>query len=372
MRPDRRILPLRERWGKHILFQPVLEPALSRKPRSEGPNDEPDPVPGQGRLKNMKYRLDDILTFLQVMETGSISAAARQMGLSKSVISQRIADLEAALKTRLLQRSTRGAVPTETGIAFSRHARAAMRQLDQAAEEIAGQDGGLCGSLRVAAPMTFGTHYLGPALFSFIERHPQLQLALELDDRLADLSTGYDLAIRIGRLQDSSLAARKLATSRRMVCCSPAYARRAGLPATIEDLAGHACIGYTNVSPGRIWRFEPEKAGGPSRSLAIRSRIVANNGESMRDAAIAGLGISILPVFIIARALRDGRLVDALPGVRPLPDTIYALYPQNRYLPGKVRAVIDHLLAQFADAPPWERLLDAEAAPSPEQGVQRA
>ena len=306
----------------------------------------------------MHYRLDDILAFLQAMETGSISTAAQRMGLSKSVISKRISDLEAVFKVELLHRSTRGVVPTEKGAAFYQRARSIMRQLDQAAEELTEQNDELCGSLRIAAPMTFGTTYLGPILFSFISHHPRLGLALDLDDRITDLpGEGYDLGVRIGRLRDSSLVARKLAVSRRVVCCSPAYAQRAGLPATIEELADHACIGYVNVSPGQIWQFEPVEPGGAPRPLVVRSRIIANNGESMRDAAIAGLGISVLPVFIVAKALASGQLINALPDVCPVADAIYAVYPGNRHLPKKVRAVIDYLVAVFEGEPPWEREL---------------
>ncbi len=307
----------------------------------------------------MQIRLDDILAFLQAMETGSISAAAQRMGLSKSVISKRITDLEVVLKVELLHRSTRGVVPTDKGVAFYQRTRSIMQQLDQAAEELIEQDGELCGSLRIAAPMTFGTIYLGPILFAFISRHPRLGLALDLDDRITDLpGEGYDLGVRIGRLHDSSLAARKLAVSRRVVCCSPAYAQRAGLPAMIEELAGHACIGYANVSASHIWQFESAEPGGMPRSLVVRSRIVANNGELIRDAAIAGLGISILPVFIVANALASGQLINALPDACPVADTIYAVYPRNRHLPRKVRAVIDHLVAVFGGDPPWERELN--------------
>lgn len=160
-----------------------------------------------------------------------------------------------------------------------------------------------------------------------------------------------------GRLRDSSLIACKLAISRRVVCCSPAYAQHAGLPATIDELASHACIGYANVLSSQIWQFESAEPGGEPRQLVMRSRIITNNGESMRDAAIAGLGITILPIFIVAKALVDGQLINALPSAYPVADTIYAVYPQNRHLPRKVRVVIDHLVAIFSGEPPWEREL---------------
>lgn len=304
----------------------------------------------------MQHRLDNILAFLQVIETGSISAAAQRMGLSKSVVSKRISDLEAALKVELLHRSTRGVIATDKGATFYQRTRGIIQQLDQAAEALIEQDEKFCGLLRIAAPMTFGTIYLGPILFSFISRYPQLGLALELNDQITDLSgEGYDLGIRVGRLRDSSLVARKLAVSRRIVCCSPAYAQRVGLPATINALVDHECIGYTNVSPSQIWQFEPIEPDGVPQSLVVRSRIVTNNGESMRDAAIAGLGITILPLFIVANALKNGQLINALPHVYPVADKIYAVYPQNRHLPKKVRAVIDHLVATFNENLPWEK-----------------
>ncbi|MGG7054864.1 LysR family transcriptional regulator [Nitrosomonas sp. ANs5] len=212
----------------------------------------------------MQHRFDDILAFLQAIETHSISAAAQRLGLSKSVVSKRISDLETKLKVKLLHRSTRGVVATDKGAAFYQRARAIMQQLDQASEALLEQDEDLCGVLRIAAPMSFGTSYLGPILFSFINHYPRLKLALELNDQITDLSgEGYDLGIRIGRLRDSTLIARKLAVSRRIACCSPAYAQRAGLPVTIEELANHACIGYSNVSPSQIWQFESAEPGGP-------------------------------------------------------------------------------------------------------------
>jgi len=186
--------------------------------------------------------------------------------------------------------------------------------------------------------------------------HPSLELALDLDDRFIDLvGNGYDMAIRIGRLRESSLIARKLCLSRRVVCCSPAYAQARGPPTSIEDVSAHECIDYANVHSRRLWQFEPQASGGEPRSVITRSRIVVNNGEAMRDMAIAGLGLAILPLFIAAESLRKGALIRALPGAVPLPDTIHAVYPSARHVPRKVRALIDHLVHVFSDAPPWER-----------------
>lgn len=316
----------------------------------------------------MRYRLDDIATFLQVVDSGSISAAARQLNLSKSVVSKRITDLEAALGGALLQRSTRQVQPTDRGLAFYERGRSILQQLDEAAEEVAESDGDLRGSLRITAPMSFGTLYLGPVLFDFARRHPRLALALDLDDRMVDLvGQGYDLAIRITRPRDSALIARRLAISRRVVCASPDYAAAAGLPRTLAELPQHEAIGFAGTPATWLWQFEPFAAGGPPRSVAMRSRITVNNGEAGRDAAIAGLGLVVLPTFIVADALRDGRLVRVVLEAEPTADIVHALYPQTRHLSRRVRALVDHLGRVCGEErAPWDRDLSFDPA---ERGV---
>lgn len=171
----------------------------------------------------MRYSFDNITAFVQALETGSISAAALRLNLAKSVVSKRISDLEAELGAALLLRSTRGVTPTDKGVAFHKRAREILPQLDMAADEITDRGDDLCGQLRITASMSFGTTYLGPLLFPFLSGHPRLEVEINLDNRFVDmLNEGYDLAIRIGRLRDSTLVARKLAESRRVVCCNPA------------------------------------------------------------------------------------------------------------------------------------------------------
>ncbi|HZU91638.1 MAG TPA: LysR family transcriptional regulator [Stellaceae bacterium] len=304
----------------------------------------------------MKSRFDDILTFLQVVEAGGITAAAVRLNISKSVVSKRIGELESRLGAELLRRSTRRVVPTDRGAAFYEKMRALVAEFDNAVEQASLRTGALQGRLRITAPMSFGTAHLGPVLAAFARRHPGLELALDLDDRIVDLvDNGYDMAIRIGRLRDSSLVARKLCLSRRIVCCSPDYARERGLPASIEDLSAHPCIDYAHVQAGRLWQFEPSRPGGTPRAVTARSRITANNGEIMRDMALAGLGLAVLPLFIVHEQLRQGTLVNALPAAVPLADTIYAVYPPTRYVSRRVRALIDHLAAALGGTPPWER-----------------
>ncbi|TWT02841.1 LysR family transcriptional regulator [Reyranella sp. CPCC 100927] len=304
----------------------------------------------------MKWRFEDVLTFLQVMESGGITAAATRLNVSKSVISKRIADLEAALGVELFQRSTRHLRPSESGEAFHESIRPLVQQINDAVERIGSRPQALQGRLRITAPMTFGTMYLGSVIFEFAKRHPDLELALDYDDRMVDLVRGgYDVGVRIGILKESSLVARKLCTVHRAICCSPAYARDRGLPATVAELAAHDCIDYANVNAGTLWQFAARKPGGKPLSVALRSRIAANNGEAMRDAAIAGLGLALMPMFLAAAPLRDGRLIRVLPDETPPPYAIHAVYPPTRHVSAKVRAFVDHLIASFRSPPPWER-----------------
>lgn len=309
----------------------------------------------------MRHRLENIAAFLAVVDAGSISAAAIRLDLAKSVVSKRISDLERTLGAQLLHRSTRGVVPTDEGRAFHARGRSILQQLDAAAEEVSRADTELSGSLRIALPTSFGTRFLGPILCSFLRRHPRLETCIDLDDRIVDLQTNaYDVAIRIAHLPESSLVARRLGTSRRIVCCSPDYAARAGLPGTLEELARHVCIGYANVVSSQSWRFEPVVPGGEVRALTVRCGIVANNGETMRDAAVAGLGLAVLPTFIAADALAAGQLLDAMPEYRPLSDPIYAVHQRSRHPARKLEVLLEHLQASMDGGMPWERVLGRE------------
>ncbi len=302
----------------------------------------------------MEYRLEDIETFLAVIETGSVSAGALRLNLAKSVVSERLKRLEAALGATLLHRSAQGVAPTDRGVDFYQRSRAVLEQLDAAAEAVTEDEGALKGLLRIAAPMSFGARWLGPALFPLLREHPQLSVALDLDDRRVDLlAGGYDLGIRSGRLGDPGLVARKLAPVRVLVCASPDYVRTHGSPATLEDLDRHATIGYSLLPSDQVWQFEPARKGGESRAVNTHCRIVINNGDAMREAAIAGLGLAVLPAFVVADALRDGRLVDAAPALRPLGQFIWAMYPHTRHPSRKVRVIIEHLRRAFRDGEPW-------------------
>jgi DNA-binding transcriptional LysR family regulator len=301
----------------------------------------------------MRYKLEDIVTFLTVIEAGGLSAAARRLGVAKSVASKRISDLESALAATLLRRSARGVAPTDVGAAFYGRARDIIAELEDAAA--AAGAGQFSGSMRVAGPLSFGTLYLAPVLFDFLVRHPRLELTLHLNDRVVDIvGEGYDLAIRIGRLKDSSLVAKKLAVCKRVLCCSPAYAKHVGLPDTLDALKDHACIGYANVPIGERWLFEADKPGNKQRSVLVRPRLTVDNGEAIRDAAIAGMGLTVLPTFLVADALQAGKLIPVLQHTPVVSDGIYVVYGPDRHLSTKVRALIEHLTAAFKGALRWE------------------
>jgi DNA-binding transcriptional LysR family regulator len=306
-------------------------------------------------IRRMEHDFGNLRAFVQVVENGSISTAAQRLGVAKSALSERLAKLEDMLHTKLLHRSPRGITLTDAGRRFYERACDILSRLQQAVDEVNGDDtGSISASLRITAPMTFGTQYLGPLLFALMRQHPRLELTLDLDDHYTDLlAGGFDLGVRIGRLHDSSLMARALAPSRRVLCCSPDYAARRGVPRTIAEVAAHDCICYGNASVAPYWEFQAPGTSEPEQ-IVVRGSVHLNNGESMRDAAIAGLGLAALPRFIATPALLDGRLIEVLAETPPTPDTIYAIYPRTRYVNHGVRAIIDMLVGAFANGTPWD------------------
>jgi len=308
----------------------------------------------------MRPSADDLATFVQVVDSGTLTAAALRLGLAKSVVSKRMAGLEAQLGAKLLHRAPRHVTPTETGTLLYARARAVLAQLDSLAEDVSAQSGALRGLIRMAAPMSFGTRYLGPAIADFMKRYESIEIHLDFDDRHVNLQgSSYDLALRIGRLADSSLRARRLGTSRRALCCSRDYAERAGMPETLEALTAHECLGYANAPSGHVWRFAPEgDPGGPHRSVALRGRMIANNGEALLDGARAGLGLTVLPSFMVGPAVAAGELVQIrIPGWVPVPDTIHVVYPETPFLPLKLRALIEHLAQCVSEPFAWDSAL---------------
>lgn len=301
----------------------------------------------------MKWTIDEIRTFLDVMETGTVSGAAARTNLSKSVVSKRIADLELALGAPLFQRHAGRITPTETAEELAVRLRPALAEVTNAVESAAWGMAGLRGSLAITAPMSFGIRHLGPVLAEFARQHPDLEMVVDYDDRIVDLVRGrFDLALRIGQLPDSGLMVRKLCEDSRVICASPHYMARHKAPETLADLMEHPSIGYLNVHSAQAWEFFKED--GEVIGLPMQARIVANNGEAMRDMAAAGLGIALLPLFIAHDALESGRLVRVAQHLRLTPLPISVLWPPAKPMPMKLRAVVDHLAKAFAEKPPWQ------------------
>lgn len=300
-------------------------------------------------------RLDGIETFVKVGELGSFSAAAKRLGWSKSAVSKQVAALEERLGAKLFHRTTRALSLTEAGAAFLERARSILAELGEAESAVASLNGELQGLLWVNAPLSFGIRHVAPAITSFLGEHKNLRLELDLTDRFVDLiEEGYDLALRIGALADSSLIARKLAPIQRLLCASPDYLARAGIPETPADLAAHSCLSYRQERRTAPWILD----NGANRvSVTVDGPLATNNGDVLLEAARAGAGIVDLPTFYTCDDLRDRRLVPVLPGWSPPKLGLYAVYAPNRHLSLKVRKFIEFFAARLGPEPYWDRAL---------------
>jgi DNA-binding transcriptional LysR family regulator len=283
---------------------------------------------------------EDMRIFCQVMDSGSFTAAADQLGLSKQFVSRRLMQLEERLGVRLLNRSTRRLDVTPLGQSYYESALRLLSEVEHVEQGIAGQTTEPRGTIRVSAPLSFALAHLGSLLPVFLQRYRHVTVEVDLSDRSVDLlGEGYDLALRIGNLEDSTLIARRIATIQRVYCASPAYLAERGTPGKPEDLLNHDCLPYGH---GRHvqWRFEGQ---GKTLAVNVTGRMRVNNGELLKDAAIAGMGITYLPTFIVGSALKDGRLVPVLEGFQPTPLTLSAVYPQHRQASRPVQALIEFL-----------------------------
>ena len=301
-------------------------------------------------------RLADIEAFTAVVASGSFSAAAERLGITKSVVSRRINRLESHLGTRLIRRTTRRLSLTEAGRHFYERAVRILADLEEAEQSVTRESSALRGTIRLAAPLSFGLYHLSQALAEFLERHPAIELDLDLNDRHVNLvEEGFDLALRIGDLEDSSLVARRLGTIRHATCASPDYLRRHGEPRHPEELAQHIGLQYAHVTPRRLWRF----VAPDGRIVVARPhiRIRSNNGDALAQAAAAGLGITTAPTFILSRYVQAGALVPILRDYLHPETGIHAVYPPGRLAPRRVRALADHLAARFGNEPYWDAFL---------------
>ncbi|MCF7989992.1 MAG: LysR family transcriptional regulator [Thiohalocapsa sp.] len=301
-------------------------------------------------------QLAEMRVFVAVLESGGITKAAARLGIAKSAVSRRLADLEGRLSVQLIRRSTRRMNPTDTGQAFYERCKRILADIDEAEQAVSRTHGALSGRLRVAVPLSFGLAHLSPAIDAFLRSHPDLSFDLDLNDRQVDLvAEGFDVAVRIAELADSTLIARRLAPVRHVVCASPDYLARRGVPKRAVELAEHDCLVYGNAPSAGVWGFvDPQ--GRPGR-VRVPARVQANNGDCLRQAAEEGHGIILGPSFILFRAIEEGRLTPLLMDHRWLLLYAHAVYPGARHLSRRVRTFVDFLAERFDGVPYWDRCL---------------
>lgn len=306
-------------------------------------------------MNNMN-RLLEMEIFVRVVDAGSISSAADSLGLVKSAVSRRLGELESRLGVQLLNRTTRRLSLTAAGSEFYARCNAILADVAHAEDSVAETDATLSGRLRIAAPLSFGIDHLGPALSAFMQTHPQLSVDMDFNDRQVDLvAEGFDLAIRIARLADSSLVARKLTPIRHVICASPAYWDAHGRPTQPADMKNHSALRYT-LTPQRSWSYTAPD--GKRGSVTVPARTTANNGTFLAQAAVKGNGVIRMPLFIVYRQIEAGQLEPVLLDYRWADLFAWAVYPKTRQLPYRVRALIDTLTDAFGDSPYWERCLE--------------
>lgn len=297
----------------------------------------------------MSQDLSRIRAFVQVFESGGFSAAARQHGRSKALLSKYVTDLEDYLGVRLMNRTTRKLALTEAGEGYYREASQLLQQLDELDATISDQTAEPRGLVRVSAPRNLGETTLAPAIFAFMARNPMVTIDLRLEDRFVDLvDEGIDVALRISVLADSSLIARKIADIRHLICASPELIAKHGVPSTGEALRNMPCILDTNMTAHANWRFAD---GGRQYTVHVAGPARVNSPVAAMEAALAGLGFAVVPFYLAEPMIAAGRLVPVLEDQMLEGPSLQAVYPHRRHLAGKVRALIDHLVKWFEVQP---------------------
>ncbi len=300
-------------------------------------------------------QLEDMAVFTRVVDAGGISRAAEQLGIAKSAVSRRLVELETRLGTRLLNRTTRSSSLTEAGLSYYQRC---IKIIDDVAELNAlAKDSSrrLEGSINLAAPLSFGLLHLAPAIDDFLKLHPELSINVNFSDRQVNLiEEGVDLAIRIADLKDSSLVARKLSVIKTQLCASPEYLKKHGCPESIEELKQHQLLHY-NLSNSSSWKLTDKQ--GEQHLIPVKAKIEANNGDFLKDMAIAGHGIIMIPTFISWKAIADAELIPILTDYITPELNAYAVYPQTRYLSQRTRIFIDFLVERFGNIPYWDSAL---------------
>lgn len=293
-------------------------------------------------------KFESIRAFTQVVNSGGFAAAAREMGLSRSQVNKLVIALENELGVQLLHRSTRVVTPTETGLAFHERCVEILASLEEAARSITQLQAEPRGRLRVNAPMTFGTMHLAPALADFLVKYPDLQVQLTLNDRFVDpIEEGFDVTVRIAKPQEvASLIVHPLTPAPRVLCAAPSYLEAKGTPTHPDELRHHSCLHYGQLAIEAQWTLI---GAAGEQTISVNGVLCSNNGEVLKDAAVRGLGIALLPTFIVKPELQQGTLQIVLPDYHPPELSISVIYPVNRHLTTKVRLLVDFLQEQFGN-----------------------
>jgi len=298
-------------------------------------------------------RLTEMEAFATVVDQGGFTDAAKRMGISKSAVSKHVSSLETRLGARLLNRTTRRVNPTEIGLAYYDRARRVLNDAGEADALVTSMQSDPSGLLRVSVATDFGVNHLSPILGDFLSEFPDITVNMVLNNRFVELiSEGFDLAVRMGELEDSSLRARKLAETEKRMIAAPSYFEKYGRPEKIDDLNEHKLLHYSNQSAGNVWKLTAPS--GERRQVRTAGWLSVNDGQSLLNAAISGLGIAYLPSFLYADAMEQGLVVDAMPELPVETQNIYAVYPPGKFTQPKVRAFIDFLVYQFGDKGPSE------------------
>lgn len=300
-------------------------------------------------------QLEDMALFVRIVDAGSITKAAEQLGIAKSVVSRRLKELETRLDSQLISRSTRKSNLTEAGELYYQRAGIILNDVEELNELTNGAPSRIEGTLRMTAPLSFGLLHLSDLLHDYATQHPNLGFELDFSDRHVDLiEEGYELAIRIGELQDSSHQAKRLALIRFVLCASPAYLERRGTPTTVEELSDHA---YLQYGLNKNDTLELIDSKGKKHTILLESNIKATNGEFLVHMATKAHGITLMPTFIAYQKLLSGELAPVLPEYQLPTLNAYAIYPKNRFLSQRCRHLIDFITARFGDEPYWDSCL---------------
>lgn len=289
---------------------------------------------------------DDLFWLVEVVDAGTLSAAAEKHQVTSAAVSKRLRLLEERLGVKLLVRTTRHLRTTEAGELYYQRGKILLEEFNELEENIASTSERLCGTIRINVPLSFGLHVLMQPIHEFMQIYPQLQINLHLDDRFIDiLNSDYDLVIRVGQLQDSSIVAQRIANSYLLCCAAPSYLEKRGLPQRPEDLSQHNCLLYQHSVPMHIWQFQKDQT---PQAVAVHGDLAANNGDILCQAAILGQGIIHQPAFIVHQALASGQLVQILKDYSSPAISAYAMYPTRHFLPMKIRRLIEFLQQQLA------------------------